>query len=668
MKFISNLSEILLCPYQILIDIAEQMPDCPARFKHMAFMPICELESTNDWINLESLGKPVAIRAKAMVDILVSLLNRKPCDHLSIDIHLSGRALGSDNLFSLIFLAESIPALKLSFYNSGSSTVELEEQLMVFKCNDNVAFKINDSSDDAEQASSAVLRALNEKRSQLISSLGFTLEDTAGLQYNKSQPGMLNQLIGYCWMCLKAGAYDISCALLEQAQKDNSFSLAEQEQIFMHLLMMRFFSHQYALVTESDFPDSFSSLEEADIKTLEFLKAYSATLSRNLETAQAFFKRFGIDEHMPLSDENSLYRLNLFALSQVLQGKMDVAFDLEFRIKKHIETHHIETVGLKYVNFINIARLYKKSKEFKQSLDYYQRAYNEISEGGYSTSDHIYYNMNLGSLFEAAGDFPQAMQYWIKAALHWLACSNKYELSWRPRILLCQEQVTEITKSLPIEKANVFLLNKLNELFKKCGHEMMEHSSFSYQFAEASLSVEKERCLILDNIVIYTAKSQPVVSRRISSQSEEELAQHISQYLNFLFNIGTESELVLIDVQLDVNRIATVEEAMAFSTLANCSSCYYNGKWLEQEIPHSLKSVRAALSRSISSIAETERGLSISYKRSFLNKTLNNQNEIDLVNQMKQHRFLDVEQLSQSEQKILPVLAQKRILHLIYSE
>ena len=667
MKFISNLNETLLCPYQILIDIAEQITDCPPRFKHMAFMPICDLETTNDWINLESLGIPAAIRAKAMVDILVSLLHRSPFHVLSLDIYLSAPTLGSDNLFSLIYLAESVPSLKLTFYTPHQSTSELEEQIEAATSKGNVVFEFNYLSSHATTNSSTNLSNLKDKRNQLINSLGFTFNETI-LQNNLSNPGILNQLIGYCWMNLKAGAYDISCTLLEQAQKDTSLNLADQEQIFMHLLMMRFFSHQYGLVTESDFPDSFSTLEESDIKTLVFFKAYAATLSRNLSTAQAFFKRFGIDEHMPLSDENSLYRLNLFALFQVLQDRIDVAFDLEFRIKQHIEEHHIETVGLKYVNFINIARLYKKNKQFEQSLDYYHYAYSEISEGGYSTSDHIYYNMNLGSLYEAAGNPSQALHYWVKAALHWLACSNKYELSWRPRILLCQEQITDITKPLPTDKANKFLFNKLNDLSKKCQLDLAEYSSFSYQFAEAALSMEKDCCFIKDNIVVYTAKKQPASHTKMRSLSEEQLAQKLSQYLNTLFGTGTEPKLVLVDIHLDTMRITTPKEAMTFALLANCSSCSYNGEWLHQEMPYSLKSVRASLSRSISSITELERGLSINYKRSFLNKTLNNQSEIDLVNQIKQHHTLDVEQLSQSEQEILPILAQKRILHLFYSK
>ncbi|RUR19056.1 hypothetical protein ELY21_05900 [Legionella sp. km535] len=667
MKFISNLNETLVCPYQILIDVAEQITDCPPRFQHMAFMPICELETTNDWINLESLGIPAAIRAKAMVDVLVSLIQRTQFDVLSLDIYLSAQTLGSDNLFSLIYFAESVPSLRLTFYTPHQSPSDLEEQVAVLKNMGNVVLEFNHLSHSATTESLSGLSHLKNKRNQLIHSLGFTLKET-DLQSNASNPAILNQLIGYCWMNLKAGAYDISCSLLEQAQKDPSLDLAAQEQIFMHLLMMRFFSHQYGLVTESDFPESFSTLNDSDIKTLVFFKAYAATLSRNLSTADLFFKRFGIDEHMPLSDENSLYRLNLFALFQVLQGRIDVAFDLEFRIKQHIEEHCIETVGLKYVNFINIARLYKKNKQFEQSLNYYQHAYREINEGGYSTSDHIYYNMNLGSLFEAAGNPELALHYWVKASLHWLACKNKYELSWRPRILLCQEHISEIINPLPIEKANIFLLNKLNDLFKKCHIDLTECPSFSYRFAEASLSQEKECCFIKDNIVVYTSKKQPPHDSKKQLVSEEQLAQKLSQYLNSLFDISTEYQLVFVDIQLDTNRINTAKEAMSYALLANCSSCSYNGEWLQLKSPDSLKSVRASLSRSICSITEMERGLCINYKRSFLNKTLNNQNEIDLVNQLKQQQTLDVEQLSQNEQKILPILAQKRILHLFYSK
>lgn len=107
MKFISNLNGTILCPYQILLDIAEQIPSSPSKIKNLAFLPICDLNSTNDWINLESLGKPVAIKAKTICDIVSSLLKKQNSDSLSLEVHLNNGLLLSDNLFSLLYLAES---------------------------------------------------------------------------------------------------------------------------------------------------------------------------------------------------------------------------------------------------------------------------------------------------------------------------------------------------------------------------------------------------------------------------------------------------------------------------------------------------------------------------------------------------------------------------------
>jgi len=435
----------------------------------------------------------------------------------------------------------------------------------------------------------------------------------------------------------------------------------------MHLLMVRFFSHQYALIALSEFPEHFAFLEASEVRTLQFLTAYSATLSRNLSIAQGFFKKCGIHEEMALSDETSLYQLNLFALSKVLQGETDTAFHLEFRIKDFIEQHQIDVVGLKYVNFINIARLYKKTKQFDLSLSYYNKAYNEISGGGYATSDHIYYNMNLGSLHEAAGNSQQALQYWIKAALHWLACDNKYELSWRPRLILCSENISDISKPLPIDNANQFLLNKINELIQACAIEMSHVTQQSYRFIEDTLNSKKEACFVNQNIVLFTGNTQPALAAKPGSLAEQNLAQQVINYLHATMDIPENQEVFIIDTHLDTLPLKTAEAATAYANLSHCSSCFFDGQWLPLHDNNSLKPMTASLSKGIHSVVSTDKGLAVQYKRSFLNKTLLDQQEIALVNQLKQDQSISLEHTTPNMREMLHQLAKKRVLNFSYS-
>jgi len=662
MKFIANLNGTILCPYQILLDVFEQIPNSPTKIKGLAFRPICDLNSTNDWINLESLGKPVALRAKALIDVLGSLLNIQGSENLALDIYISDGGITSDNVFSLLYLAQIVHSLDLTFYTDSENHSQLQTKIEALTNIDNVfiCFKNELTLEEPSQQTD-----LKNARENTLKTIGFYFADDF-LGQDEIPESTLNQLIGFSWMCLKSGAYEIPCRLLEKAKNNSNVSQAMQEQLFMHLLMVRFFSHQYALIATSEFPEQFTALEPSDVRTLQFLTAYSATLSRNLEVAQKFFEKCHINAQMPLSDETSLFQLNLFALSRVLLGQTDTAFELEFRIKDFIEKHQIETVGLKYVNFINIARLYKKTKEFDLSLDYYNKAYNEISGGGYATSDYIYYNMNLGSLFEASGNNKLALNHWIKAAMHWLACTNKYELSWRPRIILCGEQLSEIAKPLPVDKAHTFLFNKIETLCTLCQLDVTNQAIRPYQFSDDSVNTAKEYCFINSNILMYTASTAELPSSQKTSPAEQKLSTLVSQYLQSVMEIPADQNVLMIDTHLDASYLQQPEEAVAYARLSQCKSCYFNGQWLKLDGFKTLKSMKASLSRVIESITPTEKGLSVLYKRSFLNKTLLDQDEINWVNELSQNESLNLESMTSSDWTVMQQLAKKRIVNFTY--
>lgn len=661
MMYIANLNGTILCPYQLLLDLAEQLPNSPAHLKNLAFMPICDLNSTNDWINLESLGKPVALRAKQITDVIVALLKQQHTSELHLAVHTQQGKLSADNLYGLLFLAEAMSSLQLTCYVADAqSQSALQTTLLplLAKDNVNIEFKIK-----SEVAQTELLTVLASKRLQVINSLGFTFDEQF-LTENPTPEFKLKQLIGFSWLCLKSGGYDIACSLLELAQLQNGLSTAMQEQLFMHLLMIRFFSHQYALVTAADFPTSFSTLEPSEIRSLQFLKAYSATLSRNLTVAQAFFTQCGISETMALSDETSLYQMNLFALSKVIQGDTDTAFALEFRIKEHIAAQGITTVGLKYVNFINIARLYKKTQAYDLSLDYYNQAYNEISGGGYATSDHIYYNMNLGSLFEAARKPAKALLYWLKAAMHWLACPNHYALSWRPRLILCQETLADVVNPLPVAKAYAFFVGKLNELLAVNHIALNKSDSASYLFVEDNTGMSKEQCYIHSNVVFYTSDK----GSNINPAATSELAALVSRCLQTIVGVPEQNLVVLVDTQLDSHLVQSPEEALAFAGLSACKACYFNGNWHHAADFSSLKAMRASLSKGIHSIATTDKGLAVEFKRSFLNKTLLEQAEISWVNQLQQTSSLSLANATAQDWAVVNKLAKKRIVNFSYSE
>lgn len=662
MKFIINLSGKLLCPYQMFIDIAEQMPLENVAIKRLAFAPICELNNTNDWINLESLGKPAALRSKTLSDILIKSFIKNNVTKLELDIYLSNVNITADNLYTLLFIAQTIEQLEINFFNSTDSSFE-ENLKSLFEIN-NVKLKFHHSIPDL---TTDILNDLQQKRTQLLQQIGIELNEALfnGNDFSETQ---VNQVIGYAWMCLYTGAKELACNLLEVAKSKAENIPQIQEKIFMQLLIIKFYSHQYETIAQTKFPETFLSLSESEIKTLEFLTAYSATLSRHLDVANEFFDRCGINKDMPLTDEQSLYKLNLFALSRVLNKETDLAFELEFRIKDFIEQHKISTVGLKYVNYINIARLFKKEKDYATSLKFYNDAYAEIEQGGFATSDHIYYNMNLGSLYEAEGKFELALQYWMKSAMHWLASPNQYELSWRPRIILCQESIVETDKPLPIEKANQFFIDKLKFIMQNLGEQYDTQIPKHLVFVECSQNLSKESCYINKHIVLFTTSNKVERPRQHVTSTESQLSGIVFDYLQKTMGLSLKDQYIMVDVNQTTKAHFSKAESLAYAQFYGCNACCFEGKWLMlNDALQDKKGLHISLSNLITSFELTKSsGLRLNNKRSFLNKTLIDPNQIELVNALKAENILAFNALPMSMKNVVGQLVSNKVINLSY--
>lgn len=669
MKFITNLNGNFRVPYQALIDISHQIQNPATPIKNLIFKPICELQTTNDWINLEALGNPTALRAQELAFAVVSSLNQASITNLDLDVHCSNSEIGTDNLYALLYLAEKLDSLNITFYCENDKHSSLANFLSPLEEKGNIILKIQPYDAFSQQlALNSQAEKLLAARKSLIESLSFHLPESIFTEINLDK-ATANQLIGYVWTCMKTGAYDISCHILSRALAIEEISAELTEQLFIQLQIVRFLSHQYALVADEPFPDEFKFISKEDAQGIYFLKAYSATLSRNLPVAKISFEKCNINKDMILTDEASLYQLNLHALYLVLSGDTETAFDLEMQIEEHINQHNIDVVGLKYVNFINIARLYKKTQQYTKSHAYYEKAYSEIRGGGYTTSDHIYYNMNLGSLYESMGYTNTALFYWITATIHWLSSSNPYELSWRPRIILCQEKVTEILKPLSVEKINRFLFDKLSNLSSEADISLDVHSEKVYDFiTDVNNSVRKESCYIAENIVVYGSKmgGKPLKNDR---SSRYKLNHLVSALLKAILNLDDEVCTLIVERNYDHLALDSEEACWAFSTLSGCKHCYHNGQpihYAASQTLNPLSKLQISLSKVINNVDYTASGLELKYKRSFMNKTLHTPEEIMLVKQLDGDKSLSLEDLPTVSSSLLNNLISKRVVTVSY--
>lgn len=659
MKFYSNLSGDFICPFQLFIDINRQLDQPVKALEQQVFSPICELETTNDWINLEALGKPAALRAKQFSQYLFNQNN--DCFEQKLDLHLRiDDEINSDNLYSILFLAEKATQVTITCYTNNKL-----KNIETLQGKNNISVNI-EKLQQATHADESKWDELLLQRDKLLQQMKMPFHQT---WFEEDVAAMMaGALIGFAWMSLKAGSHQSGCNMLSKAMQQLEITPAMQELLFMHLQLTRFLSHQYAVVTAEKFADSFEYLSDEDVNSLCFIKAYAATMSRNIEVADEFFARCGVNEEMELSDEASLYRLNLFALSQVIKGKMPTAFSLEMRIEKYIEEHDIDVVGLKYVNFINIARLYKKSAQYEESLQYYEKAYQQIRGGGYTISDLIYYNMNLGSLHEASGDNHLALLYWLKAAMNWLAFDNKYALAWRPRIILCQEKLIDILNPLSIENASNFLHEKITQLLELTAVDIIQTDKTCAFAYDDYLALDNASCYLSENLIVIDANHR--IEKQYLSQAEQRLSSLVAAVLSQRLKLDVADKTLYLPTEYESLYPQSDEMCWLISSLLNCTECFRDGNNIQFSADKQqqliAQSVAVGLSPSIESIQQQDQGLALKFKRSFLNKTVDNAEEVACIKQLQQSS--GHAELKQLPQQTLNRLRAKKVIQQVIAD
>ena len=661
---------IILCPFQSILDIAEQLMNTIPALTQRVFEPVCELNTINDWVNLDdSFGDPTAIKAQEITTML-NLENLTSI--LKAHIDLGDAPLTIDNLYAILFLSESVERLDVFFYTSPPKIRDLQCVTSVLHERENIVihYQHNDSfTNNVEFVQKA--EQLRIKRHNLLSAMGFTFYDPLNEKVYGSI-STLSSLVHYVWVCLKSGAYSLGCQVLEALQAKSNLDLSVREEIVVHLQIIRFLSHQHALIINEPFPDTFQFISKERIEHLYFIKSFAATLTRNLSMADMCFEKANISQTMPMTDEDSIYKLNLYALFLFIKGDIDIAFNLEIKLRDYIERYHPNATALHHVVSMNIARLYKKSNQHNLSSEYYEKAYNHLSGGGFTTFDYMNYSMDKAILYEAQGQMEKALFSWVKTAIYWFSCSNPYALAVRARLVLCQEKVTDTVIPLSREKVNRFLLEKINYLCVCANINWVDTGDPMVRFlADDTKNIIKKSCYIANNLIIYSC-SLPTKKQKTHqiTPSEHTLNRLISSLLRRYMNRCDEPQVFVIDTQHDSFYPQSREEALAFALLSKCRSCYYNEEMINLDpyiIKDHLKNIEVTLSKMILFIKTTSDGLQVIYKRNFLNKHLTSLAEIELVNKLNSQNKLNLSTVNDYCPELLMTLFTKKIISFLFN-
>jgi tetratricopeptide (TPR) repeat protein len=237
----------------------------------------------------------------------------------------------------------------------------------------------------------------------------------------------IEKFLCHGWRCAEIGADETAFEVLETGQVSARVFYIKQ----IYLLQLQFMriatQHYEEAANETRYiAKDFECLYQQFCLTM----AWGNILSRRPEEAGRFFTLAGINMQTMPTDMNSLYRMNIFALWQHLEGRIDNAFIIEHRIKKALQESDESHPQIAYINAINLASLYRTAGNYHSAKEYYDTAFS-IPRNVKSETELIYSNICYGKLYESQKEFHIALQYWIKAAIHWKTASNPQALGWR---------------------------------------------------------------------------------------------------------------------------------------------------------------------------------------------------------------------------------------------
>ncbi len=605
----SDLSSILMSPFQLAMDIAAAISDS---LLHAVFDLICQpvikkhAGSTYEyWIDYDSVGRVSYIKAMKIFSLLKPELQKIQNCHLLIAISQS--ALCDDNTALVKYIQTFLPEITIHLCS--------EEVLTNLSCFESV------EQSDFLQKSEKLAAPSQQQSLQAVTTFPayiFAAYISKDIEDDSPVLGLLDAdqdaevIMNYAWIATHLDALGLAKNIFEQAyalSKDD----ANKVNYLLCLQAVRVGQQRYQDVMQEDYPPVL--LNEKTKDALWYSKAYAGVLSRDYDMAGKYFDVLSVDESLTPSSIESLYRLNIYALYLFHQKYKDKALLLENIILSKIDDFEDKnTTFIKYINSLNLARVYRANKDFDASLRYCDMAYEAI-RGLKTESDHVYFNLNYAALYEGNNDLNKAFYAWLRAALHWQSMTCPLSLAWRPQAMLLGKAF-EFSQPVDPNKINQIFIDKLQNLSKKIDLQVKasveKHPVFcrlyrhNVDLAEASYIGNAE--------VSYLLLSQPV-ERLYFPHQQGELAVLLTAILEKLTSVAIPHEAtIIIDSNEGFGISLTETELKARCFALGISHYQYAGK-LKQVDESFGRTLAVTLSPAIYQLNDEEGMFLASFKR-----------------------------------------------------
>jgi hypothetical protein len=111
-----------------------------------------------------------------------------------------------------------------------------------------------------------------------------------------------------------------------------------------------------------------------------------------------------------------------------------------------------------------------------------------------------------------------------------------------------------------------------------------------------------------------------------------------------------DTKTIIVDTKNQTHFPASASTALSLSLLSGCEKCFYNGNLIshdKNEPREASSKMMLSLSALIKNVCMSDEAMTISYKRSFMNKTFFKENEIQLIAMLQEKKIVALNMLTQ---------------------
>ncbi|MBI4665605.1 MAG: tetratricopeptide repeat protein [Nitrospinae bacterium] len=234
-------------------------------------------------------------------------------------------------------------------------------------------------------------------------------------------------LVAEAWRRLQEGGGDIARRLIQRALQ-TAPNGASRAAFIEQYQWMRIATHRFHEAGEEADPPEGLAPERAG--TLFWQKAWGLVMSHRPGEAQPHFEKALELLDYADNDINKVYLLNIYALNRMRLGAMEDAVAIEKKIEGLFSSGAVKDWHMEYINYLNLARLMRKTGDGKAARKYYSRAF-DTARGSWNEVDAVYLNLSEGLLAHGEGDLVTAAAAWFRAAVFYAALAYPEAVGWR---------------------------------------------------------------------------------------------------------------------------------------------------------------------------------------------------------------------------------------------